>query len=331
MLSINLFESALVAPAIEGADELLIITGYSSPGIVTKQLDRLKSLGLKIKIRVLVGMISLDGIDRKSHQGFVKLCKKMGDDFSCRYVSHALTTHSKNYLWLKKGKPYLGFTGSANYSINGFAGNVIETLTPDEPSEIAILYERIAKESIECTNPEALKLFSIYETSFNAPIDYRTSDKEIEGAKDFAFQTIGLAAQKLSLLARNGQVHEGGGLNWQLDRKDKDAAYIHVPARVLRDVFFPEPGLRFNVLCDDGVEMVMVCQGSGGKQLTTPQSNQILGRYFRKRLGLKSGVKVTLDDLNRYGKTYVTFYKKSQNLYYLDFAICHEVNSITNP
>jgi hypothetical protein len=320
MLSKNLFESALVKPAIDGADELLIITGYSSPRIVHRQVDRLKSLGLKIKIRVLVGMISLDGIDLKSHQGFVTLCQKMGDDFNCRYVRGSSTTHSKNYLWLKKGKPYVGFTGSANYSINAFSGKVIETLTPDEPKEIAILFERIAKESIECTDPQALKIFNIYKTPPKAPVDYRTSDEEIEGLKTVAFQTAGLLSQTLSLLTRYGQVHEGGGLNWQLDRRDKNAAYIPVPADVLRSAFFPEPGIPFKVLWDDGEEMVMVCQGAGGKQLTTPQSNQILGRYLRTRLGLKSGAKVTLSDLKRYGRTDVAFYKKSKNLYYLDFS-----------
>jgi hypothetical protein len=320
MLSKNLFESTLVKPAIDGADELLIITGYSSPRIVLRQVTRMESLGLKIKIRVLVGMISLDGIDLKSHQGFVTLSEKMGTDFTCRYVKSALTTHSKNYLWLKKGKPYLGFTGSANYSINGFSGKVIETLTPDNPKEIAILFARIAKESIDCTDPQASKIFNIFKSPANAPVNYRTSDEEIAGIKNVAFETAGLPLQKLSLLTRYGKVHEGGGINWQLDRRDKDAAYIPVPAPVLRSAFFPAPGIAFTVLCDDGAKMVMVCQGAGGKQLTTPQSNQILGRYLRTRLGLKSGAKVTLNDFKRYGRTDVIIYKKAKFLYYLDFS-----------
>ena len=327
MLSKNLFESTLVKPAIDGADELLIITGYSSPRIVHRQVDRLKSLGMKIKIRVLVGMISLDGIDRNSHLGFVALSEKFGKDFTCHYVKGSSTTHSKNYLWLKKGKPYVGFTGSANYSYNAFSEKVIETLTPDDPKEIAILFEKIAKESIECTDPQALKLFNIYKTPAKAPVDYRTSDEEIEGIQNIAFETAGLPLQKLSLLTRYGQVHEGGGINWQLDRRDKDAAYIPVPAPVLRSAFFPKPGVRFNVLCDDGEEMVMVCQGAGGKQLTTPQSNQKLGNYLRSRLGLKSGAKVKLEDFKRHGRSDVTFYKKEKNLYYLDFSVSEELPS----
>jgi hypothetical protein len=315
MLSKHLFESALVKPAIDGADELLIITGYSSPRIVHRQVDRLKSLGLKIKIRVLVGMISLDGIDIKSHQGFVKLCEKMGNDFTCRYVRSSAITHSKNYLWQKRGKPYVGFTGSANYSTNAFSGKVIETLTPDDPKEIAILFARIGKESIECTDPQALTIFNVYETPAKTPADYRKSDEDIDGP-----QTALLLSQKLSLLTRAGQVHERGGLNWQVDRADKDAAYIPVSTSVQRSGFFPVPGRAFKVRCDDGVEMMMVCQGSGGKQLTTPQSNQILGRYLRERMGLESGTKVKLADLKSYGRTDVIFYKKSRSFYYLDFS-----------
>ncbi|MCX8491821.1 MAG: NgoFVII family restriction endonuclease, partial [Cyclobacteriaceae bacterium] len=105
MFSKELFEKALIAPAIVGANELWVITGYSSPAIVIKQLDRLEKAGIKVKIKILVGMIGLDGMEITSHRGFKKLTKIYGGVFSCRYVLKKSITHSKNYLWIKSGKP----------------------------------------------------------------------------------------------------------------------------------------------------------------------------------------------------------------------------------
>lgn len=47
----------------------------------------------------------------------------------------------------------------------------------------------------------------------------------------------------------------------------------------------------------------------GSKGLQTPQSNSIIGRYFRKRLGVADGAPVDLADLQRFGSRFVAFYK----------------------
>lgn len=321
MINNSLFETTLIEPAVEGADELLVITGYSSPRIVYRQFERLKSLGLKIKVRVLVGMVSLDGIDNIAHQGFTQLTESCNGDFSCRYVKGTSTTHSKNYLWLKNGKPFLGFTGSANYSINAFSGKVIETLASDSPTEIAKLFAIIANDSVDCTDPQAPKLFNIFKSPGKSSQDYRTSDEEVAIPKKIAFQPAGLSSKELSLLTSSGKVHRGGGINWQLDRRDKNAAYIPVPAPVARSGFFPAPGKLFTVICDDGKEMVMTAQGAGGKQITTPHSNQELGLYLRSRMGVKSGSEVTLKHFENYGRTGVMFYKKTSKIFYMDFSV----------
>jgi hypothetical protein len=321
MYSKNLFDTALINPAIAGADELMVITGYSSPSIVNRQFEALEKRGLNIKVRILVGMASLEGIDSNSHLGFIRLSNNASRNFSCRYLLSTSITHSKNYLWLKKGKPVVGFTGSANYSINAFSGNVIESLTPDNPKHIKELFEILSKESVDCTDLRVTKLFNIFKTPTRAPLNYRTSDEEIPSPKKIAFQSTGLPCQNLSLLARNGEVHQRGGINWQLNRKDKNAAYIPVPASVARSGFFPVPGEFFKVICDDGSTLLMATEGAGGKQITTPESNQILGHYLRSRLGVKSGAEVTLNDFKKYGRSDVTFYKKSAKLFYMDFSV----------
>jgi hypothetical protein len=44
-----------------------------------------------------------------------------------------------------------------------------------------------------------------------------------------------------------------------------------------------------------------------------------LGEYFRHRLGLPSGALVTKEDLIRYGRTDVEFYKIDDETYYMNF------------
>lgn len=57
-----------------------------------------------------------------------------------------------------------------------------------------------------------------------------------------------------------------------------------------------------------------------GKGIETPQDNSEIGRYFRNRLGLASGAYISVDDLKRYGRTNVVFYKLDDENYVMDFA-----------
>lgn len=324
MLVADLFEEVLISPAKQGADELWVITGYSSPSIVNRQLQRLKSENIVIKIRLLIGMVSLGGLPLFAHEGFKRLQRKHSHNFTCNYLLSTATTHSKNYLWYKKGRPFLGFTGSANYSINAFSGKVVETLTADNPVEIKRLYEKLVINSIDCLSPDVLNHFNFPQASAkNGLRDYDSDDVEIGPILSPTFKTQGLRFETLSLLTNKNKVHERGGINWQQipGRKDKDAAYIPVPTRLQGSKFFPPPGKKFSVIFDDGTKMTMVTQAAGGKQLTTPDSNQILGKYLRHRLGLQSGAKVTFHDFQKYGRSDVKIYKQSSSLYYLDFSV----------
>ena len=60
--------------------------------------------------------------------------------------------------------------------------------------------------------------------------------------------------------------------------------------------------------------------GDYGKQIETPQDNAELGRYFRKRLGLKSNAYIDVDALEKYGRLDVVFYKTDDELFVMDFS-----------
>jgi hypothetical protein len=111
------------------------------------------------------------------------------------------------------------------------------------------------------------------------------------------------------------------GLNWgQRPGRNRNQGYIPIPASIQRNGFFPEPGVRFNIICDDGFSFIGVRAQANGKALESPENNAIIGSYFRLRLGVPSEDLVTLDHLRAYGRTSVDIRKISDLYFQLDFA-----------
>ena len=74
-------------------------------------------------------------------------------------------------------------------------------------------------------------------------------------------------------------------------------------------------------MTDDHRQLLLRVEQAGNKAITTPLSNALLGEYFRNRLGVAEGAKVTKGDLERYGRTDVTFTKIEDELFYMDFSV----------
>jgi hypothetical protein len=129
---------------------------------------------------------------------------------------------------------------------------------------------------------------------------------------------------KVSLLSsRTGGVQNRGGLNWgQRPGREPNQAYIQLPPEVYNSDFFPKAPQSFTVVTDD--DKSFICRRAEkdeqGQTIHTPQNNSYLGEYFRHRLGLANGAFITKQDLERYGRTDVVFYKVGDE-YYMDFHI----------
>lgn len=120
------------------------------------------------------------------------------------------------------------------------------------------------------------------------------------------------------------QVPHRSGLNWgQREGRNLDQAYLPVRASDQRSGFFPEIGEEFLVECDDGVVLRLVRAQQNGKALQTPENNSILGEYFRRRLGVRSGDPISLRHLHEYGRTTVDIFKTADGRYFLDFRTSH--------
>lgn len=316
MLSKDLFKHALIDPTKAGADTLLIVSGYASPAMAYKHFENIPP---RSRIKLIVGMTSSEGIPRPHHAAFIKLTSKdFPGRFECRYISEPPAVHSKAYAWLKDGRPSTGFIGSANYSQQGFLYRR-EILIKADAADVADYYESVVADSISCLDPRVPELIGLTEIP-PRPLRIKAPDlKKVPPPmpKEFG-PTIGI-----SLLDRNEELPGRSGLNWgqrpELGR-NPDQAYIRVPAEVGRSGFFPKRGQHFSIFTDDGESFDAVIAQDGNKAIETPFDNALLGRYFRKRLGLATGVLIKASDLKHYGNTGVEFQQIDDETYRMSFA-----------
>ena len=303
LLTNKLYDSVLIQPALSGANALKIVSGFASPLMVLKHLKDLEGRQKQIDVHLIYGMSSRDGVEIETHKAFVNIQKRLSNSrFEC-YYSTKLPTHAKIYTWVKKNKPIICYTGSANYTQNGFAQHrQREAMTKTNADEGLKFYNKVIKDCVLCSDESIKDHVQLYK-----------SNKKYEQA--------GLTAVKLSLLdTRTGETHKTAGLNWgQRENRDKNEAYIPIPQEIARTNFFPKEEC-FTVLTDDRFRFLARRAQAGKKAIHSAESNAILGKYFRNRMGLEDGVRVTREHLKSYGRESVKFMKVDDETYIMDFA-----------
>lgn len=311
MLTDRLFRDVLMRPAaVDGADELLIVSGYATAGMVEQHIDRLRQWMQEDRIEklprvsLLVGMAS-HGIEVVQHRGLCDLTKKFDQTFSCSYLIEGDPCHSKIFVWKKNGVPMRAFVGSANYTIAGFGRSQREAIVEADPLVASDYHEALMLQSIPCTSQEVEASVRLMHT--RDPGDF--SDDNIV--------TLPLLATKGD---RKGETHQAAGLNWgQRYGRDPNQAYIPIPKEVRDRSFFPPITERFTALTDDDKSLILVVAQQYGKALHTTLDNSELGGYFRRRLGVPSGKFVTRQHLEQYGRLDVSFYRIDPETYQMDF------------
>lgn len=314
VISTNLLETVLVQPVREGADSLLVASGYASPIMVLDHYEELAKheLGKKLRrIDLVVGMTG--GVKEKDHKVFKRLVNDYSKGFSCRYLLTKPQFHSKAYLWLRAGKPFKSFVGSANYSRNAFHERQRELLALADPFEVMSYFEQLKEDTRDCNDPHIDQVIRIKEdTQFTQA---ENSSKHISFEVPLFSSTTGKIQGP------------GAGLNWGMPkgnrkRSNPNEAYIQLRPEVYKSGFFPVRGNHFTVKTDDGKEFVMgrVSKSAEGQQLQTPICNADLGVYFRNRLDIPLGQLITDKDLERYGRNSVIFTKKADLEFEMNFS-----------
>ena len=320
LLSDHLFSKVLLDPA-KNSSELFIVSGYASAVMASYHLEQLKKNKINIKIHLIIGMTSRDGLSLANHQTFKKLMEnEYPNNFRCSYLSEYPPVHSKVYAWLKNNTPIDAYTGSANYSQQAFVlKSQREVAHRCNPKSAYEYYQSLIDETIYCTHQEVEEYIAFYNNK-KAPLSSR--DIIEEESPDYYTPPIGLEKITVSLLQSNGKIHHASGLNWgQREGREPNQAYIALQANIWRSDFFPPIKQHFIVKTDDKKILIFTRAQQNGKALHTPSNNSEMGRYFRYRLGVADGKFVTKEDLINYGRTTVDFYKIDEEQYQMDFSV----------
>ena len=305
MLTEDLFRQVLIAPALQSNHcRLQIVSGFATANMADRHMDHLSKLNTKASIELIVGMTVQSGIEKAQHKALCKLANEgaYGLNFSCRYVVKRNPVHAKTYLWLNEQKiPIMAFSGSANYTLTAFSRSQVENMVDTDCLPVENFYKAVFQDTIDCldeTVPEKLMLTETRQTG------------------DISEDTITLSL----LVEKTGETHIRSGLNWgQRPGRDKNQAYIPIPATVTHKKFFPPRGQQFTVLTDDDYSFIFVVAQDGSKALHTTQSNALLGTYIRNRIRVNDGQYITRHHLVEYGRTDISFTKIDDETYLMDF------------
>jgi hypothetical protein len=96
---------------------------------------------------------------------------------------------------------------------------------------------------------------------------------------------------------------------------------ISLPSSFWGINFFPDHTWHFVVSTDDNTVFFCSREKLNGKGIYSAQMQSSFSEYFRHRLGIPSGHPVTKENLIRYGRTDIDFYKIDDETYFMDFSV----------
>lgn len=338
MYTNKLRKKILIQPALHGCTSLKIITGYTDTDFISRHLidlaDLIKEKRLRnISVELILGMIDSNALTEKKHNRINNIIENASKGrnkvhFTCRYKCVGEDIHSKVYIWLKENSPEKAFCGSANYSENAFSKRR-ECMVPCNAIEADEYFQELEKDTISSTNPSVKS-----KISFSKKRESKESFEK-DSLENLTWEMFEHKKPKdickVSLLKANGkETGYGSGLNWGIrkngTRRDPDQAYIPYNTSDKKDGFFPlkkhsseKNNPLFKVIPKDFPPFFMRIAQAGNKGIHTAENNALLGKYFRKKLGIPSGKRITKKKLDEYGKTYVVFKKYDKDIYLMDF------------
>ncbi len=318
MITRNLEKTVLIDPFVNGCDELKVLSGYVSATMVNRHLYRTKLKARSMRgvnppiVSAVYGMAKSSGVTLSDHYGFIRMqSQTYSDRFSCSYLVDPPAVHAKIYVWLQDGRPQIAFTGSANYTQSGFVfqADRMEAIEECDATVALDVFEECLQRSVECS--------------------HESVEDEIALRRDERLSTPSGDSVALSFIVERGpgagQPPQAAGVNWGFRlnhiRRNLDEAYLRVPSYIGRSEFFPETGVHFTVLTDDGIDMICRVAQQNRKAIHTPESNAILGRYIRDRMGITELRRLTTADFDAYGRRDATVTRIDGETYFLDFGV----------
>ncbi|MCR8979389.1 restriction endonuclease PLD domain-containing protein [Brevibacillus laterosporus] len=304
-----LYEDIIQKNYIRGYRNIHVLSGYASSSFVYHILHTFKEINLDL----IIGMPQKENLSIWDHNEYVSMTKDT-NRLRVRYYKGYPPIHAKIVLW--KGENDLEdicYAGSANFTWNGFKF-FQEIMVDSNPTHIEKVFP-YNTELIDCNSNNVFNYFSMgyQKKTYPNEIDLISLQKTI-GNYPYVI---------LPLLKKNNEIHDISGLNWgQRLGREPNQAYIPIPIAIHKEFpnFFPNRRNEFSVITDDGESFVCVIAQENSKAIHSCRNNSILGKYFRKRLGIPFGTKVKTEHLRQYGRDSVAFYKINDETFYLDFS-----------
>ncbi|MDY6896366.1 MAG: NgoFVII family restriction endonuclease, partial [Thermotogota bacterium] len=315
------FDEVLLNPGMQGCDELFIVAGYATSAMAFHHLEGLRKNNIDARVKLIVGMTPVSGLALSNHRGFQKIVDDdYPESFECSYLISSIAVHSKVYSWFKHSKPYKGFVGSANYTQRAFGKLQREAMGVIDARLGWEYFNNLIDDTIFCNHPEAEDYVSLY--NYRKEISDLTGWEDPDIVEPISSKMDELESVKVSFLS-NGELPQRSGLNWGQrpeEHREPNQAYIRLTSDIYNTDFFPERGQHFTVLTDDNKVLICTRAQDNGKAIHTPHNNSLIGEYFRNRLGIGFGNPVTIENLKKYGRTDLTFYKLDEETYFMDFS-----------
>lgn len=308
MFTENLYERVLLDPVREGCDELFIVTGYASASFLRKHLHDIRDINPDVKINLIRGMKKLS-----DHSGYLSVVNEFADSFDGYYYTGRPEVHSKTYSWIKDGDPFIGLSGSANYSQNAFIANLQQNqMGIDDAKEIRDYFFRLRSDSQKIQDHIPDESEAIENIPFGASLP----------PGEGVWIVPNKSARISFLTRRTGKIAERDSLNWgQRPGRERNQACLNIRGEAKTDGFLPPRDFTFTLLTDDGITMDCKKQQANGKAISTTYNNSEIGIYFRERLNVPLGQFVTTEDLMKYGRTDFVLTKINDDTFALDFSV----------
>lgn len=320
MIIENLFPKALIEPKFN-ANKLYIVSGYASATFARRHITDLLQINNDFEINLIIGMPS----GKSDHLAFVSLHSEFRNNFKGYYYKSGVPVHCKVYSWYKDEVPFVGYTGSANYSQYGFFNHLqVNQLNEDNPEEIKNLYFKLLGESVFIPDHEVVMPKS-HIIPFEASIAPGTILWQVPNVR-----------VKISFLTHKNELPQVSGLNWgqreskstnkntgkvTWSKREPNQAYLSLRKGARVEGFLPEIGYTFSLITDDGHSFDCVVAQEGRKAIHSTNDNSELGRYIRNRIGVPLGQPVTVEDLERYGRTDYTIEKINEETFLFDLSV----------
>jgi hypothetical protein len=299
------------------ADRLVVVSGYIGPNPV------LRAQSLPFDVTVVYGMVSDGGVSQADHDFFSRITAERGN-VEVRYSIRS-EIHSKLYVWGVGDRPTIALTGSANFTwpgLNTPGREILMEVSGNDLASACSYAVRAVRDSVSCLDAAVMPYV------VDGP--GLASGASVAGVPPAASQSV-----EISLLnSRTGDVPDRSGINWGCAEANvhPDDAYLPVTIASIRTSqgMFPPKQSSGNspveLLWDDGTVMTGYLEGSQEidgrkypKQLASHPEKNILGRYLKRRLGVPAGRKVSLADLDRYGRRSVILSLLGPGRYFVDF------------